>query len=56
MGTMKNLLLLKEKLGTWKAVAVALHKSGRQIKNYRDGITPIGHELAFYIKYLLLNN
>ena len=53
---MKLLTLLYDQLGTWKAVAGVLHKTQRQVKNYRDGITPISPELAFYIKYLLLND
>ena len=42
--------------GTWGAVARKLHKTERQVQNYRNGHSRISYELNFLIDHLIMAN
>ena len=45
---------LREIYGSWDAVAKALHKTHRQVRNYRNGYSQVSYELSFLIYHLVL--
>ena len=47
---------LREIYGSWDAVAKALHKTHRQIRNYRNGHSQVSYELGLLIDHLAGTN